>query len=92
MLATSVKGISLNHLYNAWSNVALHSSLGLVPSLLYPEAPEKRGPLAFASILQFSLLEIDFPFGSPQISAWSDIFKPTTSEKLAKQQNLPPCL
>jgi hypothetical protein len=44
-----VKGVSLNHLYNAWNTAALHSLLGLVPSLLDPEAPENRGPLASAS-------------------------------------------
>jgi hypothetical protein len=41
--------------------MALHFSLGLVPSLLDPEAPEKQGPLASASIFRFSPLEIDFP-------------------------------
>jgi hypothetical protein len=84
-----VKGVSLNHSYNAWNTEALHSSLGLVPLLLDPEAPEKQGPLAFASILRFSPLEI-YPFGSPQKSPLSNIFKPTTSKKPAKQKNLPP--
>jgi hypothetical protein len=87
-----VKGVSLNYSYNAWNTAALHSSLGLVPSLLDPEAPKKRGPLASAFILCFSPLEIDFPIGSPQKSPWSDIFKPTTSEKPAKQKNLLPRL
>jgi hypothetical protein len=32
------------------------------------------------------------PFGSPQKSPWSDIFKPTTFENPAKQKNLPPHL
>jgi hypothetical protein len=84
-----VKGVSLNHSYNAWNTAALHSSLGSVPSLLDPEIPEKRCPLASASNLRFSSLEIDFPFGFPQKSPWSDIFKPTTSEKPAKQKRPP---
>jgi hypothetical protein len=85
-----VKGVSLNHSYNAWNTTALHSSLGLVPSLLDLEAPEKRCPLTSASILRFSPLEIDFPFGSPQKSPWFNIFKLTTFEKPAKQKNLLP--
>jgi hypothetical protein len=80
----------LNHSYNAWKITALHSSPGLVPSLLDPEALEKRGPLASAAILRFSSLEIDFPFGSPQISPSSDIFKRIASKNPTKQQNLPP--
>ena len=79
-----MKGVSLNHLYNAWNTTALHSLLGLVPSLLDLEALEKQCPLACTSILRFSPLEIDLPFGSSQKSPWSYIFKSTTSEKPAK--------
>jgi hypothetical protein len=63
-----VKGVSLNHLYNAWNTMALHSSLGLVPLLLDPEALEKQCPLASSSRCCFSPLEIisDLPFGSPE--------------------------
>jgi hypothetical protein len=72
-----VKGVSLNHLYNAWNTVALQSLLGLFPSLIDPEALEKRCPLASSSLRCISPLEInsDLIFGSPEKAPSSDIFE-----------------
>jgi hypothetical protein len=84
------KGVSLNHLYNAWNTAALHSSLGLVPSLLDPEAPGKRCPLASTSILRFSPLEIDLPFGSPQKSLGPKSSNQQLLKNLQNKKTSPP--
>jgi hypothetical protein len=55
----------LNHSYNAWKITTLHSSPGLVPSLLDPEAPEKRGPLASLPSFAFHPLKLIFPLLPP---------------------------
>jgi hypothetical protein len=72
-----VKGISLNHLYNAYNTMGLYSLLGLFPSLMNLEAPEKRCLLASSSLRCFSPLDIysNLPFGSPKEASLSNIFE-----------------